>query len=247
MWARPVSVRDTTMGLRIGSLVKVQGGAVALFLGLSAPVLAAVPEFPVGCEPFLTVQTLACEVDIYLRCETADGREVRVQNYGAEGLDSIEALDGDGSLKFSIDPAGQSGIVVRTGPAEPLSRKAMLKDGVSRFVYPVDFYYRGPDPEPAELTGEFRMTGQEVEIDGHVLKLLENRMTVALAPPRGPIETIQVGYYSPEFDVVMEGSGSLRVGDAVQQVRNGPAAFFGPGESGFLSVAPMFNCEAESL
>ncbi|MDF0601153.1 hypothetical protein P1J78_10475 [Psychromarinibacter sp. C21-152] len=216
-----------------------RGGAVALLL--SCTPVSAEPAYPDGCTPELTVQNIDCEVDIYLAC----GDRVRVQNYGPDGPDTVEEMTADWSLLFSMDTSGPSGLVVRDGPAEPLSRDALLAEGISRFSYPVDFYLQRPEPVATRLTGTFRMTGDETEIDGHVLQRVETRMTVDLPPPAGPLETIQTGYYSEALDVFMEGPGSLRLGDRVQQVTKGPKRIILPGADGFLSTVPLFGCVAD--
>lgn len=217
-----------------------RGGLAALCLLPCAPVVAE-PTFPEGCAPLVTVQNTDCEVDIYLAC-TAPER-VRVQNYGPDGLDLVEEMTPDWSLKFSVDASGMSGLVVREGPQEPLSGRAVLEGGISEFSYPVDFYLGRPEPIRTRLTGAFRMTNRETELDGYALRRIETRMTVALG--ENALETIQTGYYSDAFGIFMEGPGSLRVGENVQQVDKGPAKIIAPGEPGFLSVAPLFNCEAE--
>ncbi len=222
---------------------RVSIGLVALW-ALAGPA-AATPEVPAGCTPYLTVQTVDCEVDIYMRCDKPDGASIRVQNYGPDGLDTIEEMTADWSVLFSVDVGSRSGLVVRDGPAKPISRREILEDGVSDFDYPVDFYFRRPAPYEVRMTGAFRLTGARTEVDGHSLLVMENRILVDIPPPLGPLETVQAGYYSEEFDAFLEGAGSLRLGDRVTSVSAGPATFAAEDERGWLATTPLYNCAAD--
>ena len=222
--------------------------AVALLAGLSAgvwPAFAAELDLPEGCVPYLTVQSVDCEVDIYMRCDKPSGQYIRIQNYAPHGLDTIEEATDDWSILFSVDVERKTGLVVRQGPQTPISGAAMLSDGLTEFEYPVDFYFDRPAPYAVQMTGIFRMTGETVVVDGHELMVLENRIRVEIPPPLGPLETIQAGYYSADLDAYMEGSGSLRLGQNVTPIEAGPARFALPGEPGWLSLKPLFNCPAE--
>lgn len=207
---------------------------------LAGPALAL--DAPEGCTPYLTAQTADCEVDVYMRCETTEGPRNRIQNYGPEGLDTIEEATADWSLLFSVDPPGRSGLVVREGAATPISARALAETGETLFDYPIDFYLQRPIPLPTRLTGSFRLTGGEEVIDGEPLARLEMRMQIAVPAPMGPIETVQSGYYSAGFDAFFEGAGSLRMGDQVVAVDARPVAFHVPGDEGFLDLTPRFGC-----
>ena len=205
----------------------------------------AAPDLPAGCSPYLTVQTVDCEVDIYMRCDRPGGEVIRIQNYAPHGLDTIEEATADWSLLFSVDVERNTGLVVREGPATPISNAALLADGISTFEYPVDFYFDRRQPYSVQMTGAFRLTGKTTKIDDLPLLVLENRIRIAIPPPRGPLELIQTGYYSEDLDAYMEGAGSLRLGDNVTAVDSGPVAFARPGEAGWLSTVPIHGCGAD--
>jgi len=217
----------------------------ALLLVAAALPVAAQPDLPEGCTPYLTIQTADCEVDVYMRCVRTGGTYNRIQNYARHGLDTIEEATPDWSLLFSVDVERNTGLVVRDGPSTPISTAALLANGVTAFEYPVDFYFDRPAPYSVQMTGEFRLTGQTAEIGGQELLVLENRIRIAIPPPVGPLEMIQAGYYSAALDAYMEGPGSLRLGDRVAPVDAGPVAFALPGEPGWLNLTPIYNCGTE--
>lgn len=210
--------------------------------------LAAAPavaiEMPEGCAPYLTLQDRACEVDVYLRCEGPEGVRNRIQNYSPDGLDSVEEATSDWSLLFSIDPPSRSGVVVRDGPATPLSFRVLRETGLTAFDYPIDYYVRGPVPFKTRVTGSFRLTGGETVIDGERMLNVEARMQVEMPEPIVMVETIQTGYYSEALDAFLEGPGTMRVDDRVMKIDRGPVDLIREGEDGFLDVVPRHGCDA---
>jgi hypothetical protein len=213
---------------------------LAFLIAPAAPALAGTWDAPAGCSAFLTVQAKGCRVSHYYRC-TADapGDQWRV-DMDQEGPFFYSRINSEAEWVESFDPARQ---VLDPNPADPASFTELLSAGVDTW----DFSLSKDDGTGSQARGYDRLTGKTVVIDGIDLKQTEVEFTEygrdgsVLRRARGN------EYVHPEWRLFFAGPGETDLGDGQWLPIDGsPMQFIFPGEEGFLSTQPIFDCDALS-
>jgi hypothetical protein len=94
------------------------------------------------------------------------------------------------------------------------------------------------------ITGYDRLTGQSVTIDG--VTLLRTKFEAQSVYDDGTLVYRVTGneYIHPEWRMFVSGSGRHDMGDGTFLPYNAePVSFAFPGEDGFLSTTPLYDCE----
>ncbi|MEZ5798862.1 MAG: hypothetical protein R3D63_16110 [Paracoccaceae bacterium] len=208
---------------------------------LPAPVLAGSWTPPAGCEVFLTVQSRQCVVSNHYRCATDPAGDQWRADFDQEGLffqsrinsetDWVESFDSTPAVRQSLDP----------NPADPASFTELLASGTDTF----DFGLSRDDGTFSRVTGYDRLTGKSFTIDGMVLEQTEFEATeidgagTVLRRSRGN------EYISRDLRTFFAGPGETDLGDGQWRVIDGsPVQFIHPGETGFATTQPIFDCDA---
>ena len=98
----------------------------------AAPALAGTWAAPAGCEVFMTVQSKACRVSHYYRCEgDAPGEQWRV-DIDQEGPFFYSKIDHDAQWIESYDPIKQT---LDPSPSDPASFSELLASGVDTWDF----------------------------------------------------------------------------------------------------------------
>lgn len=205
---------------------------------VAGPAFAGTWNVPEGCEAFMTVQSKGCYVAHHFRC-TADtpGDQWRVDldqqgpffqsriNYEAEWVESF------GPEREVLDPA----------PADPANFSELLATGIDTW----DFSQTSDGGTGTRSVGYDRLTGKTVVIDGITLSQTEvdyieyDRAGNVLRRSRGN------EYLHPDWRLFFAGPGETDLGDGMWRPIDGsPVEFIFPGEEGFLSNQPKYDCEA---
>lgn len=204
----------------------------------AAPALAGTWTAPEGCEVFMTVQSKACRVSHYYRCETDNpGDQWRV-DMDQEGPFFYSRIDAEGQWIESYDPAKQ---VLDPAPSDPASFSELVAEGMDTW----DFSLSKDDGSGSRASGYDRLTGKAMLIDGITLQQTEVDFTEydlsgnVLRRSRGN------EYVNPDWRLFFAGPGETDLGDGQWLPIDGsPVQFIFPGEDGFLSSQPIFDCDA---
>ena len=212
-----------------------------LILGLfvpAAPVFAGTWAAPEGCEVYMTVQSKACRVSHYYRCEAdTPGDQWRV-DMDQEGPFFFSRIDAEGQWIESYDPAKQT---LDPSPVDPASYSELIAEGMDTW----DFSLTKEDGSGSRASGYDRLTGKTVLIDGVSLKQTEVDFTEY--DPSGTVLRRSRGneYVNPDWRLFFAGPGETDLGDGQWLPIDGsPVQFVFPGEDGFLSSQPLYDCDA---
>ena len=215
--------------------------AMALIL-LAAPVAASdifIP--PVGCEGVVTVQSRGCELDnIYVCTADAPGDSWRV-SFHQDGPVFIGRIDAETQWMESIDlfPEWRREVIEQPA-ADPASLSELLQSGTDAF----DFNMRGAGGGVTRVVGFDQLTGEEVVIDGE--PLLRTQFSARYESTLTGTSRIEGNeYVSAKLGRFLSGSYRYTgVDGVVTEWANDPVDFIYPGEPGFFSKTPLYECEA---
>ncbi|MCU0904791.1 MAG: hypothetical protein MUE83_13085 [Tabrizicola sp.] len=211
---------------------------IATVLLGSTPAHAGTWDPPAGCEAFMTVQSKACRVSHYYTCQgDAPGDQWRV-DLDQEGPFFYSKIDSEAQWIESYDPIKQT---LDPSPADPASFSELLASGLDTW----DFSLSKADGTGSRAAGYDRLTGKTVLIDGISLQQTEVEFTeygrdgTVLRQSRGN------EYMHPDWRLFFAGPGETDLGDGQWLPIDGsPVQFIFPGEDGFLSSQPMYDCDA---
>lgn len=214
---------------------------IAMLCLLAAPV-AAQERFtpPDGCEGVLTIQHRSCLMSNIWQCEAdAEGEQwlglfvqpglysVRKVNENFEWLETYYVFDRRVEL---MDP----------DPIDAASIDVLLSEQVDTY----DFTTTSNDGSPPErVVGYDRLTGESTVIDGEPLLRTEFAFDIRL--PDGTVERSGAGaqFLSERHRLFI--LGLAWDGDAPDDVTDmSPVEFIYPGETGFFSAHPKYDCGA---
>lgn len=215
--------------------------AIALILPLlPLPALAGTWTPPEGCAPYLTVQGKACRVSHHYTCiGDAPGDQWRV-DMDQEGPFFYSRIDREGQWLESYDPILQT---LDPNPIDRSSFSQLLAAGIDT----LDFTLSKEDGTGSRAAGYDRLTGEIVVIDGVTLQQTEVAFTeydrggAVLRRARG------TEYISADWRLFFAGPGETDLGDGQWLPIDGsPVEFVFPGEDGFLSAQPKYDCDVLS-
>ena len=215
-------------------------------LFLAVPLMiAALPAFagsftpPEGCTAYLTVQSHGCYVANYYRCEADNPGDQWRADFDQEGpfylskIDSetqwIESYDMNPPVKQTLDPS----------PVDPASFSDLLSTGYDSFV----FSLTKDNGEHSNVRGFDKLTGQSVLIDGITLPQTEFEYTetddsgTILRQARGK------EFINPDWRNFYSGSSEWFDGTNWLPLEGSPVQFIMPGEKGFGTSQPIFDCD----
>ncbi|WP_415922326.1 hypothetical protein [Tateyamaria sp. SN6-1] len=213
----------------------------AFLILLAAPAVAEdvfIP--PVGCEGVVTVQSRGCELDnIYVCSADTAGDSWRV-SFHQDGPVFIGRIDAETQWMESMDLFPNRRRILELPAVDPASLSELLSTGADTF----DFNLRGDGGALTRVVGFDQLTGEEVVIDGE--PLLRTEFSARFESTTGGVRRIEGNeYVSTKLGRFL--SGSYRQTNADGQViewANDPVDFIYPGEPGFFSKTPIYECEA---
>ena len=210
-----------------------------LFL-IASPALAGSFTPPEGCTAKLTVQSRGCYVANYYTCEADNSGDQWRADFDQEGMfylskidfetQWIESYDLNPTIKQTLDP----------NPLDPANFSALLSTGRDDFI----FGLTKDTGEKTTVRGYDKLTGKTVVIDGVTLKQTEYDY----------VETDEAGnelrkahgneYISEEWRNFFSGQSEWWNGTEWLPLDGSPVQFILPGEKGFASTQPLFECDA---
>lgn len=218
----------------------------ALFVCLLPGSLAAQGfDLPEGCEGFLTVQQRGCTLSNHYICEQdTEGDQWRIDfgpngpvyaariNYETEWVESYSLGTGD---RRELAP----------DPADPANFTEMMETGVDTY----DFITSSDSGQRRQWSGSDRLRGVTEDIDGITLEVMDYETRVS-NPDTGEQIYVSVGvnYVSTEWRLFLPGESTTFFPDGEQVERdNTPVDFIFPGETGFFSTVPLYDCGADTV
>ncbi|WP_373355576.1 hypothetical protein [Pseudoroseicyclus sp. CXY001] len=199
---------------------------------------AAAQDFtpPEGCAGVVTVQQRACIVVNVWQCQDDAPGEQWIAMFGAAGPFQFKKVDEDFQWLETYFPDRTETMV--TPAPDPESLTELFETG--RDTY--DFTTTSDNGAPAErVVGFDRLTGEEVTIDGE--PLLATRYGYDVVTPDGEITYSGEGeqYVSERHRIFLLGRSWPR-DEPGEVLEASPVEFIYPGEPGFFSTEPKFDC-----
>ncbi len=214
--------------------------ALLLFV-IPYPAFAGTWTAPEGCEVYMTVQAKGCRVSNHYRC-LADphGHKWRA-DFDREGIYFQSRIDNEAQWieSFDLNPIVRQ--TLDANPADPASFSELLSSGIDRF----DFGLSRDDGTSSHATGYDRLTGRTMVIDG--ITLSETEFDFTETDPAGNILRRSRGneFVHPEWRLFFAGLSEWDPGDGnYLPIDGSPIDFIFPGEPGFLSTQPIYDCDA---
>lgn len=194
---------------------------------------------PEGCEIFLTVQSKLCRVSNHYRCGAdASGDQWRA-DFDQEGMFFQSRINFETEWVESYDDMGRQSL--EPNPEDPASFSELLATGTDTFAFGLS-HEAG---DQSLVRGFDRLTGKTVTIDGVTLE--ETEFDYTETDPAGNVLRRGRGfeYISRQWRMFFSGVGEADLGDGQWRPLDGsPVDFIFPGEKGFASTQPMFDCDA---
>lgn len=196
---------------------------------------------PASCEAYLTVQSRSCVVSHHWRCAG-----------DPEGTQWTLSMDEDGAFDLSQTDAEYRWLVtlgLRSGlrqdltepEQDPASFSELLNNGADSYVFTLDYGVGNGVLGQVTYSGFDRLTGEEVVIDGQ--RLLRTEFALEYDFGDGMRRLTGHQYISPEYRLFFSGVEQFTDPDgAVSHDDGSPVDFITPGEPGFLSATPLYDC-----
>ena len=215
------------------------GGALALLTALPA---FAAGKFaaPKGCTVYQTVQMHNCQVSNHYRCDGDAAGDQWSIYFGGDGPFYMSRIDSETRWVDSYDlTTGQRDQLI--DETDPASFTTLLETG--RDTY--DFTTRSTSGEVRRYAGFDELTGETVVIDGVALE--RTRFDLTARGPEGELIWRRQGqqFIQRDWRIFFADRETFEngLGDRVE-IADTPVTFAGPGEPGFLSTKPDYDCDA---
>lgn len=221
--------------------------AMALTFGAAtAPVSALAQRAgtvtpPPGCTAFLTVQSRSCVVSHMWTCEgDPEGTHWRMSMDG-DGPFALSFTDSEFRwlLSYNLRSGAQTTII--EPEEDPASLSELFETGSDSMVFSTIYDNGAGLRIRRDYTGFDRLTGATAEIDGRVLNRTEFSYEYDLG--EGPRRVEGTQYVHEGWRMFF---GGLEVTELPNGERfesdNSPMEFAEPGERGFLTDQPLYDC-----
>lgn len=213
-----------------------------LLLALASPATAKTFTPPQGCEVFMTVQARQCRVSNHYRCtQDAEGDQWRA-DFDQDGLFFMSRINGEAEWVESYDMGNP--VVRQTlgpNPQDRASFSELVSSGADSFAFGLS----DDTGAQSSVTGYDRLTGRTIVIDG--ISLRETEFEFTETDPSGTVLRQSRGneYIHPDWRLFFAGPSEWNGGDGNFLPLDGsPVEFVFPGESGFATTEPLFDCDA---
>jgi hypothetical protein len=197
---------------------------------LFAPVMVSAQSFsvPEGCEGVVTVQQNGCIMVNVWQCEADPAGDKWIALIGEGGVFSVQHVDREFQWIEAFKPSGTE--TLEQPAPDPSSMTELLENGIDTWEFVIN------KPNNSERNVGFdALTGLEVIIDGEPLLQTEFEGRTLLMDGTGR------QYVSVKHRLFFFGENwdPATPDDAVDL---SPVEFIYPGENGFFSQSPKFEC-----
>ena len=219
----------------------IRAAVAALMLLGPAPVMAQVFTPPPGCEGFVSVQSRGCKVSHHYICSgDPAGHQWRV-DVGPFGPYFVSRIDAEAQWVYSLDLATGVAQELAPGATDPASFSALLDSGTDTY----DFSQMASDGSRTRVRGFDTLTGRKVVIDG--VELEETSFEFRETTAEGGFLNTARGkeYIHRAWRLFFSGPSEWDGGDGFAAYDRSPVRFDMPGDRGFMSVLPEYDCDEQ--
>ncbi|WP_112310844.1 hypothetical protein [Pseudogemmobacter bohemicus] len=195
---------------------------------------------PEGCETFMTVQAKGCRVSNYYICTADPAGDQWRADFDQEGLFFRSRINSETEWVESISEG--EGTVQWLAPdrADPASFSELISSGIDTF----EFSLTRDNGFDTKVNGFDRLTGRTVTIDGVTLEETEFEAAETDADGNQVRRSRGNEYISRDMRLFFSGPGQTDLGDGQWlPIDGGPIDFIFPGEPGFASPSPLYDCD----
>ena len=210
-------------------------------LAAAGPALAADPLFkaPAGCKVYATAQLRACQISHHYRCAGDAPGDQWVALLDGQGAHFLSKIDAETRWVESVDlDTGETDRL--NAETDPASFTTLIQSGRDDF----DFTTVSTAGEERRFKGFDQLTGEKVTIDGVVLERTRFSLTAYDATGAEAWSRNGNQFIQRDWRIFFSDSEDFRnaAGDEVQTVDT-PVTFAFPGDKGFLSMTPDYDCD----
>jgi hypothetical protein len=211
-------------------------------VGAATPAAAQSAQFqvPDGCTAFLTVQSRSCIVSHHWICEAdPEGTHWRV-TLDQEGAFYLNYTDSEFRWLRAFNLRSGLTDTLIEPEDDPASMSALLETGRDTMSFSIRSQSQGSTFQ-RDYTGYDALTGASVMIDGE--ELLVTEFAYQWQAESGPRATEGSQFVSPRLGLFFGGIETVATpsGDVLEG-NYSPVEFAEPGEPGFLSTEPRYDC-----
>lgn len=215
--------------------------AACIVIGSALPAMAGSFAAPEGCTTFLTVQSKGCRVSNHYTCSADAAGDQWRTDFDQEGAYFTSRIDSEAQWveSFEIDPPVRQ--TLDPNPQDPASFSGLLATGNDSFIFGLS----DDTGERTRVRGSDRLTGRQVVIDGITLQETEFNFTETDLSGNVLRRSRGNEYIHPDWRLFFSGPSQWDGGDGTYLPLDGsPIQFIFPGEPGFASTQPLFDCDA---
>lgn len=215
--------------------------AVALVL-LAGPAFAqsgpTTFSLPAGCTAFVTVQNKSCEVEHHFTCTgDAEGMQRRV-SLDEQGMTYAGQIDAEAQWIASFHALAGITEMLEPDPVDRASLTELLATNLDTY----DFRTLSVEVGETRYVGQDSLTGRQVAIDGVTLEETAYQIT-AYDGSGTEIWSAQGNeFVSRDWRMFLSGTSTITTPDDTFPMDGTPVEFIFPGEPGFLSTRPKYDC-----
>ncbi|MFD1794947.1 hypothetical protein ACFSC1_03000 [Paracoccus aurantiacus] len=192
----------------------------------------------------MTVQNRGCTVAQHYVCASDEPGDQHVIYYDDQGPSYHSHIDAETRWLESNDLDTGLTDLLMPDAADDASFSTLLKTGRDDF----DFVTESNSGERLRHIGEDRLTGETVEIDGVPLELTEFRLRTFAADGQLLIDSRGQQFINREHGRFYGGTEHSEdwTGEVTDD-NDSPVTFAFPGDAGFASTEPLFDCEMQMV
>ncbi len=208
-------------------------------LALAAPAAAETTfSLPQGCTGYVTVQKHGCSVSHLFTCEGDHAGHQRRVDMDESGMTYMGVIDAETQWVESFHASTGETTRLAPGAADPANFSELLATGRDG----MDFQTTSDMFGMNRYKGEDRLTGETVVIDGVTLQRTEFDMVVTDDAGNTIWTVTGSEFIHPEWRTFLSGTRKYVTTTDEFEEDQSPAAFIFPGEPGFLSSTPRYDC-----
>ena len=193
---------------------------------------------PAGCFGVLTTQNRGCVVNNIYKCEQDNPGESWRVMFDREGPTFFSKIDYQAQWLESYDPFSEEPDVLRLPAVDPANLTELFNSGIDTF----DFVQTSGQ-KMTRIVGFDQLTGTDVIIDGEQLLGTEYNVRYQSTVDQD-LNVNGYEYVSVKHRRFFSGIATLTQGDDVEDRDHTPIKFIYPGEPGFFTKTPLYECEA---
>ncbi len=195
---------------------------------------------PQGCSGFVTIQSHSCSVEHHFTCEGDPTGVKRRVSLSEDGMTYLGSTDADAQWLTSFYAFSEHTERLEAAPTDPASLTELLKTGSDTY----DFTTLSDEIGATRYVGEDHLTGDVVTIDDVTLQTTSYKITAFAADGTELWSSAGNEYVSDKWRMFIGGTGTITTSSDSFDKDDRPVQFIFPGEPGFLSANPKFDCGA---